>query len=121
LANVRIEGDREGWVSFCLQGVAEAAGEAERSVTEIAKLVATDRRRLLAETKANPASYRSVELLPMMPRFTIERVWQELDTSFPTATAAVKQLEALGIIVEQTGLKRNRSYGYRAYIALLNG
>jgi Fic family protein len=117
LANVRIEGDWEGWVSFLLQGVAEA----ERSVIEIAKLVATDRRRLLAETQAYPASYRSFELLQMMPRLTIERVRQELDTSFPTATAAVKQLEALGIIVEQTGLKRNRSYGYRAYIALLNG
>jgi Fic family protein len=75
LANVRIEGDWEGWVSFFLQGVADAAGEAERSVIEIAKLVATDRRRLLAETKANPASYRSFELLPMIPRFTIERVW----------------------------------------------
>jgi Fic family protein len=121
LANVRIEGDWEGWVSFFLEGVAEAASEAERSVIDIASLVATDRRRLLAETKANPASYRLFELLPMMLRFTIERVRRELDTSFPTATAAVKQLEALGIIVEQTGLKKNRSYGYRSYIALLNG
>lgn len=33
-------------------------------------------------------------MLPMMPRFTIERVRQQLDTSFPTATMAVKALEA---------------------------
>jgi Fic family protein len=119
LANVRIEGDWEGWVSFFLEGVAQAAGEAERSVIDIATLVATDRRRLLAETKANPMSYRLFELLPMMPRFTIEHARQKLDTSFPTATAAVKQLEALGIIMEKTGHKKNRSYGYQAYIALL--
>jgi DNA-binding Lrp family transcriptional regulator len=55
----------------------------------------------------------------MMPRFTIERVRQKLDTSFPTAIAAVKQLEELGIIAERTGQKKNRSYGYQAYIALL--
>jgi Fic family protein len=121
LANVRIEGDWEGWVSFFLEGVAQAAGEAELSVIEIATLVVRDRCRLLAATKATTASYRLFELLPMMPRFTIERVRQKLDTSFPTATAAVKQLEELGIIAERTGQKKNRSYGYQAYIALLTG
>lgn len=119
LANVRTEGDWEGWVVFFLEGVADAAAQAELSVVDIASLVAADRRRLLAARKANPASYRLFELLPMMPRFTIERVRQVLGTSFPTATAAVKQLEDLGIVTEQTGQKKNRSYGYQAYIALL--
>ncbi len=119
LGAVRTEGDWEGWVAFFLEGVADAAVQAERSIVDIATLVAADRRRLLATPKANPASYRLFELLPMMPRFTIERVRQALDTSFPTATAAVKQLEDLGIVAEQTGQKKNRSYGYQAYIALL--
>jgi hypothetical protein len=57
----------------------------------------------------------------MMPRFTIERVRQKLETSFPTAMAAVRHLKELGIITEQTGFKKNRSYGYQAYIALLTG
>ena len=56
----------------------------------------------------------------MMPRFTIERVRQTLDTTFPTATAAVKVLEGLGIVTEMTGQKKNRSYSYRAYIELLS-
>ena len=47
------------------------------------------------------------EMLPMMPRFTIERVRRQLDTSFPTATAAVKVLEDLGIVAEMTGQKKN--------------
>ena len=54
-----------------------------------------------------------------MPRFSIERVRQALDTSFPTATAAVRLLEALGIVRELTGQKKNRSYSYQAYIDLL--
>ena len=69
--------------------------------------------------KANPASYRLFELLPMMPRFTIEQVRQKLETTSPTATAAIKLLESLGIVSEQTGQKKNRSYSYSAYIELL--
>lgn len=121
LSSVRTDGDWEGWVAFFLEGVAKAALDAERNIVAIASLLAADRRRLLASPKAGPASYRLFELLPMMPRFTIEQVRQKLGTSFPTATAAVKVLEDLGIVVELTGQKKNRSYSYQPYIALLTG
>ena len=121
LSAIRTEGDWESWVSFFLEGVVTAAVDAEKNIIAVASLVATDRRRLLQSAKAGPASYRLFEMLPMMPRFTIERVRQQLDTSFPTATAAVKVLEGLGIAVEMTGQKKNRSYSYQAYIELLSG
>ena len=120
LSAIRTDGDWESWVSFFLEGVAIAAGEAEQNIIEVASLVAADRRRLLQSTKAGPASYRLFEMLPMMPRFTIERVRQQLDTSFPTATAAVKVLEELGIVTEMTGQKKNRNYSYQAYVELLS-
>jgi Fic family protein len=120
LSNVRTEGDWESWVAFFLEGVAVAALEAERGIVAIATLLAADRRRLLAAPKAGPASYRLFEMLPMMPRFTIEQVRQKLGTSFPTANAAVKVLESLGIVAEQTGHKKNRNYSYAAYIAMLS-
>ena len=85
----------------------------------IATLLATDRRSLLASPKAGPGSYRLFEMLPMMPRFTIYQVRQMLATTFPTATAAVKVLEDLGIVAGVTGQEKNRSYSYTAYIALL--
>ena len=119
LSNIRAEGDWEGWVAFFLEGVATAAHEAERGIVAIASLVATDRRRLLESPKAGPAVYRLFETLPMMPRFTIERVRQKLSTSFPTANAAVKVLEDLGIVTEITGQKTHRSYSYQPYIELL--
>ena len=119
LSAIRTEGDWEGWIAFFLEGVTEAAAEAEQGIVAIASQVAADRRRLLAEPKATPASYRLFELLPMMPRFSIERVRQALDTSFPTATAAVKTLETLGIVSERTGQKKNRNYSYQAYVDLL--
>ncbi len=121
LSNVRTEGDWEGWVAFFLEGVAVAAQDAERGIVAIATLLAADRRRMLASPKAGPASYRLFEMLPMMPRFNIDQVRQKLDTTFPTANAAVKVLESLGIVAELTGQKKNRSYSYAAYIALLAG
>ena len=116
---MRTEADWEGWVAFFLEGVSVAALQAERNIVAIASLLAADRRKLLATSKAGPASYRLFEMLPMMPRFNIEQVRQKLGTSFPTANAAVKVLEDLGIVAEQTGLKKYRSYGYVAYIGAL--
>jgi Fic family protein len=121
LSAIRTDGDWESWISFFLEGVAIAANEAEKSIIEVASLVSTDRRQLLQSTKAGPMSYRLFEMLPMMPRFTIERVRKKLDTSFPTATAAIKVLEDLGIVAEMTGQKKNRSYSYHAYEELLSG
>lgn len=120
LSAIRTEGDWEGWVTFFLEGVGVAAADAERNIIEVASLVAADRKRLLQSHKAGPSSYRLFEMLPMMPRFTIERVRKQLDTSFPTATAAVKALEDLGIVAEMTGQKKNRSYSYQAYVELLS-
>lgn len=119
LSGIRTEGNWEAWVVFFLDGVTAAAAEAERSIVEIASLVAADRRRLLDSPKSGSAAYRLFELLPMMPRFTVERARQKLATSFPTANAAVKMLTDLGIVIEMTGQRKNRSFGYQAYIELL--
>lgn len=119
LSNVRTEGDWEAWVAFFLEGVASAAGEAERGIVAIASLVGADRRRLLGLPKCGPTAYRLFERLPMMPRFNIEGARRVLCTSFPTASAAVNQLADLGIVKEMTGQKKNRSYSYQAYVDLL--
>ncbi|MDE2046859.1 MAG: Fic family protein [Betaproteobacteria bacterium] len=120
LSAIRSEGDWENWVSFFLHGVAAASSDAERSIIGIASLITADRKRLLESTKAGQVSYRLFELLPMMPRFSVEHVRQRLETTFPTASAAVKLLEDLGILAEITGQKKNRVYSYQAYVELLS-
>jgi Fic family protein len=120
LSAVRTEGDWEGWVAFFLKGVARAADTAERGIVALASLINSDRRRLLQAPKITPASLRLFELLPLMPIFSIDQVRERLNTTFPTATAAVKTLEALGIVAEQTGQKKNRHYSYQAYVELLS-
>lgn len=120
LSAIRTHGDWEGWIEFFLEGVEAAAGKAERSIVDVASLIASDRRSLLESNRAGPVVYRLFENLPMMPRFNVEQVKQKLNTSFPTANAAVSALEGLGIVVEVTGQKKNRTYSYRAYIDLLS-
>lgn len=119
LSAVRTEGDWEGWVGFFLEGVEAAATDAERGIVAVATLVAADRRRLLAAPRVGAVGLRLFELLPLMPRFTIEQVRQKLATTFPTATAAVRLLEELGIVTELTGQKKNRCFSYAAYVELL--
>jgi Fic family protein len=119
LSAVRTDGDWEAWVAFFLEAVAAAASEAERAIVDIASLVNADRRRLLAAPRIGAVALRLFELLPVMPRFTIEHVRQRLATTFPTATAAVKLLEETGIVTELTGQKKNRSFSYKAYVELL--
>ncbi|MEO7057242.1 MAG: Fic family protein [Caldimonas sp.] len=120
LAAVRTEGDWEGWVLFFLEGIEASAAAAERGIVAVASLVAADRRRLLAAPKAGAIGLRLFELLPMMPRCTIEQVRQKLTTTFPTATAAVRLLEDLGILTELTGQKKNRTFSYQGYVELLS-
>ena len=120
LSAIRKEGDWESWVKFFLEGVQVAANQAEENILKIASLVASDRRKLLESPKASSPAYRLLEMLPMMPRFTVERVKTALGTTFPTANAAVKALEELGLITETTGNKKNRSFSYDRYIKLLS-
>ena len=120
LSAIRTDGDWEGWVQFFLEAVENAAGQAERAVVALASLVANDRRRLLAHPKANAVSYRLFELLPTMPRLSVDRVCVAVQTTFPTASAAVKLLEELDILTELTGQKKNRTFSYAAYVQLLS-
>lgn len=121
LSAVRTEGDWEGWVGFFLDGVETAATDAERGIVAMASLINADRKRLLAAPRVGGVALRLFELLPLMPRFTIEQVRQKLDTTFPTATAAVKLLHDLGMLSELTGQKKNRLFSYAAYVELLAG
>lgn len=119
LTAIRTTGDWEGWIVFFLEGIAQAAADAERAVVGVASVVTADRRRLVQAPNATPASYRLFELLPTMPRFTVEQARQKLVSTFPTANAAVRLLESLGILVELTGGRKNRVYSYAAYVDIL--
>lgn len=120
LSDIRTDGDWESWVRFFLEGVVEAASNAEKSVLGLASLVAADRQRLLALPKLGAITMRLFEQLPVMPRFTVDHVRQRFETTFPTANAAIATLESLGIVIEMTGQKKNRYFSYQRYVEFLD-
>lgn len=119
LSEIRSDGNWEQWVSFFLEGVESAAEEAQQSIIQIASLIAFDRKKLLANTSTTLQTMRLFELLPVMPKLTVERAQRELNVTYPTANTAVKVLETTGILVETTGRARGKSYVYEGYVALL--
>lgn len=119
LDDVRAEGDWEGWVGFFLDAVAAAAAESESTIIDIQTLINADRARLLATSNVSQATYRLFERLPEMPRFSVERARSALETSFPTANAAVANLVRAGIVSEVTGRSKNRGFSYDAYVRCL--
>jgi Fic family protein len=117
---VRLEGDWEGWTDFYLDGVATIADEAVASARDLFNLVATDRARLLGLETASVSALRLLEQLPRHPIVTVASAVRLLDASKPTATRAIEVLAGVGILVETTGKRRDRSFAYRAYMECLS-
>lgn len=119
LSAIRHDGDWEGWVSFFLEAVEAAADEAQGSIVSIAALIAEDRKRVLEIGTSTLATLRLFELLPTMPRITIDRAASVLEVSAPTATKAIQGLQEAEVLRETTGRLRNQSFLYSRYVELL--
>ena len=115
-SEVRRTGDWEGWSRFFLEAVAEIAEESATTARDLYRLVYRDRDRVLTARGASLTSARLLESLPRHPVVTIPGVVKMLETTKPTATKSIELLEALGILREMTGRKRDRAYGYAAYL-----
>jgi len=116
---VRLEGAWEAWVAFFLEGVSTIADEAATTARDLFVLVNKDRARVLDARDSSVTAARLLELLPRRPMVTIPAIVRLLKTSKPTAAKAVGVLERLGILKETTGRRRDRTYGYSAYLERL--
>lgn len=119
LSSIRTNGDWEGWVRFFLECTTEAAESAQRSVIDIASLIAADRKKVMAAEEGTVQAIRLFEMLPTMPRFTTKFAADRLGVTFPTASTAIKVLQSVDVLVGSTEQKRNQQFNYNGYIELL--
>ena len=119
LSEIRVNGDWESWVSFFLEGVVAYSEEAERSIINIATLIADDRKKVLASRFSTLQALRLFEMLPTMPKLTVDRAKNALEVTYPTARAAVNALKEVSVLAETTGRVRGQSFTYQAYVDLL--
>ncbi len=116
LGEVRKHGDWEAWTDFFLEGVATIADEAVSTARDVFALVSADRQRLLAASGTSVAAVRLLEQLPIHPVVTIPGIVKLLETTKPTASKVVQLLESIGILVETSGKRRDRTFAYKAYL-----
>lgn len=116
LGGVRATGDWESWTDFFLEGVATIADEAVATARDVFALVNTDRQRVLAASTASVVAVRLLEQLPVHPVVTIPAIVNLLETTKPTAGKAVQLLEKIGVLVETSGKRRDRTFAYQRYL-----
>ncbi len=119
LSAVRTEGDWEGWTAFFLECVRQAADDGVDAAKRLFALLGKDRRAILNRTATTVTAIRLFDALPEHPIVTLPGAVELLHTSKPTAAKAIDTLCKGKILNEITGKRRDRVYGYRAYLKVL--
>lgn len=104
-----------GFISDAIIGTVDELIATRSALQRLADAWAARRR-----FRQGSAALRALEVLMGHPVITVRRLAARLEVSVPAATAAIEQLEAVGIIEERTGYRRNRIFAAPEVLALLN-
>ena len=119
LQNVRLQGDWESWIKFFLEGVAEVANEATETARKIVDMREHHRQSIIDSLGRGAANgLKLLESMYQQPIFRAQDVARLLNLTQQAAYNITDKLEALGLIGEVTGQKRNRVYRYDPYVQL---
>ncbi|MCY3823147.1 MAG: Fic family protein [Nitrospinae bacterium] len=120
LNEVRESGDWEAWLVFFLEGVAGTAEEAVATAHRVLALFDADQLRAAQTGRVAGSALRVYRALQERPIASLAHVAGQTGLSFPAASSGMRALERLGIVRELTGKRRNRLFGYEAYLSILN-
>jgi Fic family protein len=104
LLRVSTHGDWRGWLKYFLDGVAV---QAQAAVDDAERLLDLQARfhNILSAARARQAAHQLADQLFVNPYIAAPRAAELLGVSPPTARAAIRDLEAQGILRELTGRK----------------
>jgi Fic family protein len=115
---VRHRGDWEGWLRFFLDGIRIAADDAADTAIELSTL-RDDHLRLVSAEHLGRYAVPLLDLLAEQPQLTIKYATEQLGTTPATTTRLLERMQDLRIVTEITGQRRNRVYGYTAFLDIL--
>jgi Fic family protein len=119
LQQVRENGTWETWLEFFLQGVANTAKQASSTIEKINRLFEKDMQAIETLGKARFSAEEVFEYLKKLPQVSVSLVAKELEMTEPTVRTALERLQQLNIVEEITGKRRDRTYVYKKYLAIL--
>lgn len=119
LQAIRSDGDWEQWMAYYLEGVDWTARQAIATTTSLLDLFHADRARVSGIARG-ASTLRVYEALQTRVIVSIRRIADEVDITVPTATAALKRLEEMGIAREITGRNYGRLFAYDRQLQIIN-
>ncbi len=119
LQQVRDTGDWERWIMFFLEGVRDIALQATETAREIFTMIERDRIKITELGRGAGSALQVYRYLEKKPLAVIPEIVKALSISTPTVTAALHNLEKVGVVRETTGRQRGRVFVYDAYLSIL--
>ena len=121
LSDPRNTGDWETWLNFFLEGVAETASDAKKTLISVKKLFGEDDVKISGLGRANVSAAAVFGVFKQKPLLSIAEITRLINVSKPTAISSVNRLVNLGIIKTASDKKWGQIYAYSEYIRLLSG
>lgn len=118
LTTVRVSNNLIHWIKFFLTAVAVTAENGIRTLQEIMQLKARTDKNLMTLGSRAPKAHQLIEILYRKPFITIAQVANLLDITPTTAASMISSLEAMNILREVTGYKKNRVFVFYEYLQL---
>jgi Fic family protein len=119
LQKVRETGDWESWLTFFIEGVHDTALQVTDAAQEILTLIQSDRAKIAEIGRGAGSALQTHQYLEKKPLAVIPEMVKGLGLTTPTVTAALQNLERIGIVREITGKQRGRIFVYDAYLKIL--
>ena len=120
LNSIRTEGGWEAWLNFFLDGVREVAEEAVTTARAMVRAAETDR--ALIQARAGRGASSALRVHRALSDRLVASVSQlAADTGLtpPTVRSALRRLEVLEMVREETGRKRGLLFAYPSHLDLL--
>lgn len=119
MTEVRSKGNYEQWVKFFLQALAESAKDAIAAIDELTALHDKNVDLVAGMGRASKNAMIVFRYLEANPIIEIGKTAEALGITFGTASNVVERLSSAGILEQATTGRRNRTFAYKDYLAIL--
>lgn len=119
MTEVRSKGNYEQWVKFFLQALAESANDAIAAIDELTALHDKNVDLVAGMGRASKNAMLVFRYLEANPIIEIGKTAEALGITFGTASNVVERLSSAGILEQTTTGRRNRTFAYKDYLAIL--
>ena len=116
---VRQKGNYEQWVQFFLEAVYETALDAVEAIDMMTALHKKNAGIIAGFGRGKKTAQGLFAYLEENPIINIQKTGKALGVTFKTASDAVNRLCKAGILAQNSGNRRSRTFSYKAYLDIL--